>query len=112
MESVGIPLGRHVQPNRLEFYCSGGVARVMHWPATLLLFVVLSLAWVATSLSPEAANKGTRFVLHKSVGLRILDIAVCRIIRRKFHETPPHPPIPVIFRGAGHDELISRPIRS
>lgn len=73
----------------------------MHWPATLLVLAVLSLAWVATSLSPEAANKGTRFVLHKSVGLMILDIAVCRIIRRKFYKTPPHPPMPVIYRGAG-----------
>lgn len=88
-------------PTASQFYCSGGVAPVMHWSATLLVLAVLSLAWVATSLSPEAANKGTRFVLCKSVGLRILDIAVCRIIRRKFHETSPHPPIPVIFRGAG-----------
>jgi cytochrome b561 len=73
----------------------------MHWPATLLVLAVLSLAWVATSLSPEAANKGTRFVLHRPVGLTILDIAVCRIVRRMFHETPPHPPMPVISRVAG-----------
>lgn len=88
-------------PTALQSYCSGGVAPVMHWPATLLLLAVLSLAWVATSLSPEATNKGTRFVLHKSVGMRTPDIAVCLIIRRMFHATPPHPPMPVIFRGAG-----------
>ena len=55
---------------------------------------VLPLAWIGASLARDAPNKGTYFVLHKSVGLTILALVVARILWRMVRPAPPDPNTP------------------
>ncbi|MEE7441910.1 cytochrome b [Methylobacterium oryzae] len=71
-----------------------GPAQALHWLTTALMLAVLPLAWVATSLAREAPTKGTYFVLHKSVGLTILALAVARLAWRLFRPAPPADDLP------------------
>ena len=71
-----------------------GPAQAMHWLTAALMLAVLPLAWVGTSLAREAPNKGAYFVLHKSVGLTILALAVARLIWRMIRPVPSEAGIP------------------
>ena len=90
---------RPIMPAHRHRY--GGVAQALHWLTALLALAVLPLAWIAESLPREAANKGSLFVLHKSVGLTILAIVVARIVWRMFHPAPPDPGTPALLTGIG-----------
>ncbi|MDP4024976.1 cytochrome b [Methylobacterium sp. NEAU 140] len=69
------------------------VSQALHWLTSALVLAILPLAWVAISL-PPGPNKGSIFVLHKSVGLTIFAIVVLRIVWRMIRPAPPDPKAP------------------
>lgn len=71
-----------------------GPAQAMHWLTAALMLAVLPLAWIATSLAREAPNKGIYFVLHKSVGLTILALAIARLLWRMVQPGPSEADLP------------------
>jgi cytochrome b561 len=63
----------------------------LHWITALLVFATLPIAWVMLALPKENAWVGTLFMLHKSLGVTIFALAVCRIFWRALHPPPPLP---------------------
>ncbi len=63
-------------------------AQALHWATLAFVLAVLPLAWVAESL-PKGNEKSTVFVVHRSVGLTIWALIVCRLLWRARHGAPP-----------------------
>ena len=63
-------------------------AQALHWLTVALVLAVLPLAWVAVSLS-KGPEQAMVFVIHRSVGLTILALIVCRLAWRARHHAPP-----------------------
>jgi cytochrome b561 len=71
-----------------------GLAQALHWLTAALMLAVLPLGWIGVSLTKEAPTKGTYFVLHRSVGLTILALAVARVVWRLLRPAPPEGDLP------------------
>lgn len=64
-------------------------AQALHWVVAALMFSVLPLAWAMTSLPRGAPNRDLLYMLHKSVGMTILVLAIVRTAWRVTHRPPP-----------------------
>lgn len=63
------------------------VAQALHWLTLACVLAVLPLAWVAESL-PKGTEQALVMVIHRSMGLTILALIVCRLAWRSRHPAP------------------------
>lgn len=69
----------------------GSVARFFHWTLFLLFLFQFGIAIVMTELGKEDAYRELFFMLHKSVGITILFLALFRLLCRKATPLPDWP---------------------
>jgi cytochrome b561 len=67
------------------------VAKTLHWLIALAIIFMLALGWFMGEL-PNGFPKFFAFQFHKSVGITILLLSLCRLGWRLTHEAPPLPP--------------------
>jgi cytochrome b561 len=65
------------------------LAQALHWVTAALMFAVLPLAWVMTSLPHDDPGAGLLFMLHKSIGVTIFVLVAARLAWRARHPAPP-----------------------
>jgi len=70
----------------------GGVARTLHWVIAFLIVALLIVGW--TMEDAPAESKFMIYTMHKSFGLLVLALVLCRIVWRV--ADPPPPPSPEI----------------
>lgn len=63
---------------------------VLHWAGALLLFTLLSLGYIMTSLPRGAAGKAELVNLHKSLGLTAALLIAWRVVERVRRAVPAH----------------------
>ncbi|MFQ5445225.1 MAG: cytochrome b [Nitrospinales bacterium] len=68
--------------------CFGCGARFFHWTISFLFLFQFAIAIVMTELGKEDAYRELFFMLHKSVGITILFLALFRILWRKVTPLP------------------------
>jgi cytochrome b561 len=68
----------------------GSVARFLHWAIAILIIVTLPCAWVMTNSGPGPLQNFL-FVVHESIGLTVLALAILRVIWRLVEPPPPLP---------------------
>jgi hypothetical protein len=93
-------LGRSAAPNVISSEATsfmhnsatqyGSVARFLHWAIAILIIVTLPCAWVMTNSGPGPLQNFL-FVVHESIGLTVLALAVLRVIWRLVEPPPPLP---------------------
>lgn len=81
---------------RLTLVRYTGTAQVLHWTTALLMFAVLPIAWVMTSLAHDNPNRDMLYLMHKSIGVTILVLTAIRIVWRASHRAPI---LPATMRG-------------
>jgi len=69
----------------------GSVAKFFHWAISLMFLFQFGIAIVMTELGKEDPYRELFFMLHKSVGITILFLALFRIIWRKVTQLPDWP---------------------
>jgi len=67
-----------------------GVAQLLHWLISPLIILQFILAWTADAL-PRGDTQATLYLVHKSVGMTVLALAIVRIIWRFMHKPPAFP---------------------
>ena len=67
------------------------INQTLHWVTALRIFTILPLAWVMTNMPRDASSRADLFAWHETIGLVILFITGCRIVRRIFDGPPPYP---------------------
>jgi cytochrome b561 len=65
------------------------VNQVFHWLTALLMFAILPIAWIMTSLGRDAPGREAWVTTHKTIGILILGITVVRIAWRMVDPAPP-----------------------
>jgi cytochrome b561 len=70
--------------------CYAGVAQLLHWITTLLLFLMLPFVWAAENF-PKGPVRMFWYLLHVSFGIMIFLLAMGRVTWRL---TRPPPPLP------------------
>jgi cytochrome b561 len=68
----------------------GLVTRILHWTMAILIISIIAVGFYMTNL-PTSADKWYIYFMHKSTGLLILALVVCRIIWRFSNVWPPLP---------------------
>lgn len=66
--------------------------QILHWVTVLLMFAVLPVAWVVTSLKQDTPKFLFYLDIHKALGLSILALTGVRLVWRLFDRPPAHPP--------------------
>ena len=69
----------------------GSVARFFHWTIFLMFLFQFGIAMVMTELGKEDPYREIFFMLHKSVGITILFLALSRLLWRKMTPLPDWP---------------------
>jgi cytochrome b561 len=64
-----------------------GVAQVLHWGTTALLFLMLPFVWVAENF-PEGPIRVFWYLMHESFGITIFLLVVARLTWRSAHPPP------------------------
>ena len=71
------------------------IQRLLHWLIAVLVLGALLGGWIMSDFKPADLPKGLHsqiYDLHKSVGVVVLALMLCRIIARLIHGAPaPHP---------------------
>ncbi|UFN48938.1 cytochrome b/b6 domain-containing protein [Roseomonas sp. OT10] len=67
-----------------------GVAQLLHWVSTAVLFLLLPFVWVAENF-PEGPVRVFWYLLHESCGISLFLLVVARIAWRLSHPPPPGP---------------------
>ena len=67
-----------------------GVAQTLHWLISPLIILQFILAWTADGM-PEGDTQSFLYMVHKSVGMTVLALAIVRIIWRFMHKPPAFP---------------------
>lgn len=65
-------------------------AQALHWLTVLLILAILPVAWVMVSL-PKDSQLAWLFVVHRSLGVTVLAVAVVRLAWRATHPPPALP---------------------
>jgi len=86
----------------------GAVAKVLHWMMAVLILAMFILGWVAKNYSLSPA-KLEFFIWHKSIGLTLLALVICRLFWRAVNVSPTPPPgesaVEVGLARTGHTVL-------
>ena len=69
----------------------GSLVKFIHWNLSLLFLFQFGIAMVMTEMGKEEAYREIFFMLHKSVGITILILALFRILWRKLIPLPDWP---------------------
>jgi cytochrome b561 len=69
----------------------GNFMKFFHWTISLLFLFQFGIAFVMTEMGKEDAYREVFFMLHKSVGITILILALFRILWRKLTPLPDWP---------------------
>lgn len=69
----------------------GAVARTLHWIVAALIVTLLIVGWTMGDIE-DSDTKFQVYVLHKSTGLLVLALVICRLAWRLFDGPPPPPP--------------------
>ena len=68
------------------------VAIVLHWLIAVAIFILLGLGFYMTGLPDSAAAEKLKlYQLHKSIGITVLVLSLCRLGWRLMHRPPPLP---------------------
>ncbi|MEJ0093673.1 MAG: cytochrome b [Methylocella sp.] len=67
------------------------VSQWLHWLTALLVFAILPIAWVMTSMADDNPWVRTLFMIHKSLGVTIFVLVAFRIFWRALNPPPPLP---------------------
>ncbi|MCK8787038.1 cytochrome b [Roseomonas sp. NAR14] len=67
-----------------------GVAQLLHWVTTFLLFLMLPFVWVAENF-PEGPVRVFWYLMHESFGIMIFLLVIARVTWRFAHPPPPPP---------------------
>jgi cytochrome b561 len=79
----------------------GAVAIAFHWLIFGLVAVMFTLAWKMFTSEGNDPSLLPTILLHKSIGITVLTLAVLRIIWRQLSPPPPLPPdMPALLRFA------------
>ncbi len=70
-------------------YSSG--QQLVHWMTVVLMFALLPVAWVVTSLKEDTPPFYFYLDIHKSLGLTIFALTIVRILARLRRPAPPYP---------------------
>jgi cytochrome b561/polyisoprenoid-binding protein YceI len=65
-------------------------AKILHWLIALLIIGMLAVGWTMNSL-PNGTLKFSLFQWHKSFGITVLLLSLCRLVWRLTHPAPPLP---------------------
>jgi cytochrome b561 len=65
-------------------------AIALHWLMAILVFILFGLGWTMTDL-PRGPDRTFNFALHKSIGLTVFLLLICRAAWRLMHPPPPMP---------------------
>lgn len=69
----------------------GSMAKLFHWTISLLFLFQFGIAFVMTEMEKEDPYREVFFMLHKSVGVTILVLALFRILWRRLTPLPDWP---------------------
>lgn len=70
------------------------VLKAIHWTTVALVLALLILGWTMTSdLEMSGPTRGALFGIHKSLGICILFLTLCRLLWRSRHRAPALPPV-------------------
>ncbi len=69
----------------------GSVARFFHWSISFLFLFQFGIAMVMTEMGKEDAYRETFYMLHQSVGITVLILALFRLLWRKMTPLPDWP---------------------
>ncbi|MBW3567010.1 MAG: cytochrome b [Proteobacteria bacterium] len=78
--------------NNMTIEKCSGVAQLLHWLISPLVILQFILAWTADAL-PEGDTQSTLYLVHKSVGMTVLALAIVRLAWRFMHTPPAFPAI-------------------
>ena len=82
------------------------VARSLHWLIAGLAVIVVALGWAIPGAARETGSRELLLLLHRSVGLLIIAVMLCRALWRLGHPPPPLPaslaPIERLAAHANH----------
>lgn len=67
------------------------INQALHWSTAFCMFAILPLAWVMTNMPLDAPRRAELFAWHETLGLIVLLITACRIVRRIFDGPPSYP---------------------
>lgn len=67
-----------------------GTQRAFHWTMAALIFLAIALGVVATFLPPGVSPRVELLMLHKSLGMTVLVLAILRVPYRLFAGEPPY----------------------
>ncbi len=67
------------------------INQALHWVTALTMFAILPLAWVMTNMPADAPSRAALFAWHETLGLIVLVVTACRIVRRMVDGPPPYP---------------------
>jgi cytochrome b561 len=67
------------------------VQQLLHWITAALMFAILPVAWVTTSLKEDTPKFDFFLDVHKALGLTILALTLVRVVWRLAERPPPHP---------------------
>lgn len=65
------------------------VAKTLHWVIALAIIVMLGLGWIMGEL--QGSQKFAAFQIHKSIGITIMLLSLCRLSWRLSHRFPALP---------------------
>lgn len=78
----------------------GNIARILHWTIAVLILALIAVGSIMTDL-PNTPEKFQIYTWHKSVGLLVLALVVCRIVWRLGSRKPAEiKSIPLFMRAA------------
>jgi len=75
-----------MSPSEIPRYTRTAIA--LHWLMAVLVFVLFGIGWYMVDL-PRGPDRSDYFALHKSIGLTVLLLLLCRVSWRLRHRPPP-----------------------
>jgi cytochrome b561 len=79
----------------------GAMAMLFHWLIFGLVAIMFALAWILFTSPGDDPSIIKTILLHKSIGITVLALALLRLIWRQFNRPPPLPAdMPVLMRFA------------
>lgn len=79
------------------------IHQVLHWSSAAIMFAIIPIAWIASSLPEESPPFDLWIGLHEGLGLAVLGLTSFRLFWRAYDRPPKLPAvIPILTRVAAH----------